>query len=314
MSNLGWTEFDILNANQLYVNGQPFTAYISNLIAEDNLEQVEIDEIKAFLARLDLQITAPNTLTITNDNRNSVLKTALDLLNTRLQYFDGSALTQSWILNDLNRNATLKTAIDLINSRLLYIDTTGLTEISNLNNDNRNSLLKTSIDNLTSSVGTNNGKLRYVSSTQGTNNPDTFSEFGVNVSDRNLTKIILQTANGSNLFGMLNNASTIQNDDFPNNRILLNSTGRIELDCKNLQLQSQTIEIGADFAIGGESEIRLGTKKANIKIGSHQSPDLNEPTIITIGKRTATQNTHTYMSILYQPLVYQATCIRICGV
>ena len=112
MSNLGWTEFDILNANQLYVNGQPFTTYISNLIAEDNLEQAEIDEIKAFLSRLDLQITAPNTLTITNDNRNSVLKTAIDLINTRLQYYDGTALTESWVVNNDNRNAILKTRLD----------------------------------------------------------------------------------------------------------------------------------------------------------------------------------------------------------
>ena len=57
MSNLGWTEFDILNANALYVNGQPFANYISNLIAEDNLEQGEIDETKAFLARLDLSVS-----------------------------------------------------------------------------------------------------------------------------------------------------------------------------------------------------------------------------------------------------------------
>ena len=93
MSNLGWTEFDILNANQLYVNGQPFTTYISNLTDEDNFEQAEIDEIKAFLARLDLQITAPNILTITNDNRNSVLKTRLDGVDTELDTNDQNIST-----------------------------------------------------------------------------------------------------------------------------------------------------------------------------------------------------------------------------
>jgi hypothetical protein len=119
MSNLGWTEFDILNANQLYVNGQPFTTYISNLVAEDNLEQVEIDEIKAFLARLDLQITAPNTLTITNDNRNSVLKTRLD---------------------------TAASDIDNLETKLANINTSGLSESSVLTNDNRNSVLKGRLD------------------------------------------------------------------------------------------------------------------------------------------------------------------------
>jgi hypothetical protein len=296
MSNLGWTQFDILNANQLYVNGQPFTAYISNLVAEDNLEQAEIDEIKAFLARLDLQITAPNTLTITNDNRNAVLLSAINLINTRLLHIDTTALSQTLILNNDNRNAVLKTATDQINARLLNIDTTALSQNSILTNENRNSVLLSEINSLTSSVGTNNGKLRYVSSNQGTNgNPNIFSDFTVDVGDRILNKVLLQTANGANMIAMLTNTSTLQGqNDFANNRILLNAPiGRIQMDSKNLQLQSPLIEIGADFAIGGECEIRLGTKKANIKIGSHQSPDLNEPTIITIGKRSVTQNTHT---------------------
>ena len=106
MSNLGWTEFDILNANQLYVNGQPFTAYISNLIAEDNLEQVEIDEIKSFLARLDLQITAPNTLTITNENRNSVLKSRLDTAATDITTLTTRVTTAETDIDNLETRAT----------------------------------------------------------------------------------------------------------------------------------------------------------------------------------------------------------------
>jgi hypothetical protein len=151
------------------------------------------------------------------------------------------------------------------------------------------------VDGNDSSIATLNGKTRYVSSTQGTNNPNTFSSFSVDVGDRVLNKVLLQTANGANLIAMLTDTNTLQGqNDYPNNRILLNAPlGRIQMDCKNLQLQSPLIEIGSDFAIGGECEIRLGTKRANIKIGSHQTPDLNEPTIITIGKRSVTQNTHT---------------------
>ena len=271
-----------LNASsQLYIRGKKFEDYINELVFEDQLEQGEIDEIKLLL-----------------------------------QYLNTSGLSSEWIVDNNNKNQDLKTAITALQTKLANITTTSLTQNSNLTDDNRNSVLKTRIDGHDASfnvvdasmnaifgrvdandgsIATLNGKTRYVSSTQGTNNPNTFSEFSVNVSDRILNKIVLATANSSNLIAMLTNTSTLQGqNDYPNNRILLNAPlGRIQMDCKNLQLQSPLIEIGSDFAIGGESEIRLGTKKANIKIGSHQTPDLNEPTIITIGKRSATQNTHT---------------------
>ena len=135
MSNLGWTEFDILNANVLYVNGQPFTNYISNLIAEDSLEQGEIDEIKAFLQRLDLQITAPNTLTITNENRNSVLLTRLDgndtsigALNTKTQYQSSVQGNDGTLTNStfqVNINDRIKRQLSL---------STGANSISSINN------------------------------------------------------------------------------------------------------------------------------------------------------------------------------------
>jgi hypothetical protein len=272
----------------LFIKGKKFEDYINELVFEDQLEQGEIDEIKLLL-----------------------------------QYLNTSGLSSEWIVDNNNKNQDLKTLITALETKLAKITTTSLTQNSNLTDDNRNSVLKTRIDThdasfnavnasitildasmnaLTgrvdgndSSIATLNGKTRYVSSTQGTNNPNTFSTFSVDVSDRILNKVFLQTANGSNLIAMLTDTSTLQGqNDYPNNRILLNAPlGRIQMDCKNLQLQSPFIEIGSDFAIGGECEIRLGTKRANIKIGSHQSPDLNEPTIITIGKRSVTQNTHT---------------------
>ena len=280
-NNAGIYNFDNLNAQNLFIKGKRFEQYISELVFEDQLEQGEIDEIKLLL-----------------------------------QYLNTSGLSSEWIVDNNNKNQDLKTAITALQTKLANITTTSLTQNSNLTDDNRNSVLKTRIDGHDASfnvvdasmnaifgrvdandgsIATLSGKTRYVSSTQGTNNPNTFSDFSVNVSDRILNKIVLATANSSNLIAMLTNTSTLQGqNDYPNNRILLNAPlGRIQMDCKNLQLQSPLIEIGSDFAIGGECEIRLGTKKANIKIGSHQTPDLNEPTIITIGKRSVTQNTHT---------------------
>ena len=293
-TNTGITRFNIIDCDGIFIAGQRLKDIVQALALEDQFEQNEIIALQNILNYLNTTGLNQSWI-VNNDNRNAVLKTAIDLINTRLLYFNGTALTENWILNNDNRNAVLKTAIDLINTRLTYIDTSTLSETSILDNNNRNSVLKTAIDNLSTNVGTNNGKLRYVSSTQGTNSPDTFSDFIVDVNDRTLNKVLLQTTNGANMIAMVTNTSTLQGqNDYPNNRILLNAPiGRIQMDCKNLQLQSPLIEIGSDFAIGGECEIRLGTKRANIKIGSHQTSDLNQPTIITIGNRSITQNTHT---------------------
>jgi hypothetical protein len=171
MSNLGWTEFDILNANQLYVSGQPFTTYIANLIANDNLEQAEIDEIKAFLARLNLQVTAPNTLTITNENRNAVLKTAIDLINSRLQYYNGTALSEEWIVNNGNKNAVLLAAIQALQSKTNLLDSSSLSQSWVINDSNKNATLLnlinqqvTDIGLINSNLSTLNSKTQYISS------------------------------------------------------------------------------------------------------------------------------------------------------
>lgn len=293
-NNAGIYNFDNLNAQSLFIKGKRFEQYINELTGVDVFEQQEVDELKLLVQYLNTSGLSSEWI-VDNNNKNQDLKTALTALQTKLANITTTSLTQNSNLTDDNRNSVLKTALDLINTRLTYIDTTALTQSSVLNNDNRNSVLKTAVDSLASSVGTNIGKLRYVSSTQGTNSPDTFSDFIVDVGDRTLNKVLLQTTNGANMIAMVTNTSTLQGEnDYPNNRILLNAPiGRIQADCKNLQLQSPLIEIGSDFAIGGACEIRLGTKRANIKIGSHQTSDLNEPTIITIGNRSVTQNTHT---------------------
>jgi hypothetical protein len=87
-NNGGITNIDVLSVGALYVGGKRFRDIIRSLISEDVLEQQEI-----------------------NDLRNILL------------YLNTTALNQPWIINNDNRNAVLKTAIDLINTRLLYIDT-----------------------------------------------------------------------------------------------------------------------------------------------------------------------------------------------
>jgi hypothetical protein len=110
-NNSGITNVDVLSVGALYVGGKRFRDIIRSLIAEDTLEQAEIDQLRTLLFHL---------------------KT------------DG--LTSEWIVNNDNRNAVLKTAITAIETKLAKIDTTALTETSVLNNDNRNSVLKTRLD------------------------------------------------------------------------------------------------------------------------------------------------------------------------
>jgi hypothetical protein len=271
MSNLGWTEFDILNANQLYIKGQPFTSYISNLIAEDNLEQAEIDEIKAFLSRLDLQITVPNTLTITDDNRNSVLKTAIDLINTRLQYYDGTALSESWVVNNDNRNSVLKSRIDGHD-----------TDISTINGN----------------TTTLQGKTRYLTSAQGSNNsPNTPSTFNVSIGDRILRELYLST--GANFISSVNNSNNqSQVGNYTDNNITFASQAGIIYSVSHLnRIQAiDTIEITGFGGMNIQSSPRivLGNKGAQILIGSEDTPEIGSTnTVIKIGKRTLSKNTET---------------------
>jgi hypothetical protein len=110
-NNSGITNVDVLSVGALYIGGKRFRDIIRSLIAEDALEQLEIDTLRTLLTHL---------------------KT------------DG--LSSEWIVNNDNRNAVLKTAITAIETKLAKIDTTALTEPSVLNNDNRNSVLKTRLD------------------------------------------------------------------------------------------------------------------------------------------------------------------------
>jgi|LauGreDrversion4_2_1035121.scaffolds.fasta_scaffold198660_1 hypothetical protein len=264
MSNLGWTEFDILNANQLYVNGQPFSSYISNLIAEDNLEQAEIDEIKSFLARLDLQMTAPNVLTITNENRNSVLLSAINLLN----------------------------------SRLANIDTTSLSQTSILNNENRNGVLLSALNSLTASF---DSKTRYVTSVQGNNTaPKVASDFQVAINDRDKRSIYLTT--GANFISSINDSTNQATPgNYADNNIYLSSANGMITSTANLnRLQGTTVEITGPLAMGVQSDttIKIGQGGSLIEIGSIDTPQLfpESNTRIKIGKRSVTRNTETTLA------------------
>jgi len=269
-NNGGVTNVDVLSVGALYINGQRLKDIVLGLQSSISLNQDQITAINAFLARLDLQITDPNILTLTNDNRNQVLKTLIDALNTKTNYLDTTALTQSWAITDTNRNAILKTRID--------------------GND--------------TSLGLLNTKTQYITSVQGNNSttPKTKSTCLIEVYDRDENRILLNT-------GALNYLSINSfSDSSQNTAILCNAGGVAQVVGKNVKItpfnSSDNIDIGL-FGSSNTGQVNIGGSLSKINIGSYEDPifattigalGYNDNTIITIGKRTTLKNTLTYLN------------------
>lgn len=262
-NNGGITNIDVLSVGALYVGGKRFRDIIKSLLAEDALEQQEIDDIR-------------NLLT----------------------YLNTTALNQPWIINNDNRNAILKTAIDLINTKLQYLDTTALSESWVINNDNRNAILKTRIDGHDGDLSTLNQKTQYQSSVVGNNTePRTASTFNVSIGDRQKRQLYLTT--GTNFISSTNdstNQATAGN--YADNQInIVAQNGMISSIAHLNRIEAiDKIELTGFGGMGIQSSpnIIIGNKGAQIKIGSEDTPELNSTnTIISIGKRSITRNTET---------------------
>lgn len=254
-------------SNTLYIKGQNINDFITAAQIEHNLTDSELAELKAFVSRIDLQVTDPNVLTLTNENRNQVLKSLIDNLNTKTNYLDTTALSQSWIINSDNRNATLKTRID--------------------GND--------------TSLGLLNTKTQYITSVQGNNstNPKTKSTCLIEVQDRDENRILLNTG-GLNFLAINSFLDPTQNTS-----VLSNIAGKVELTGQNIKLtpfsSSHNIDIGL-FGSSNTGQVNIGGSLAKINIGSLEAPiysatagtlGFNDNTIINIGKRTTLKNTTT---------------------
>ena len=259
-SNAGVYNINALNVNSLFINGVPFQTFINELVAGDQLEQGEIDEIKQVLL-----------------------------------YLNTSGLTTEWIVGNNNINATLKTAIDTLTTKLTYLDTTALTDSWVVNNDNRNATLKTRIDGNDTSIGLVNTKTQYVTSVQGNDGASTNSTFQVSISDRIKRHMSLST--GPNSISSINNSGTMgSTGNYNQNRIILQSpNGQVWSYAHLNTIEAiDKIEIGSAFGIGAETAVNIGARNNRINIGSIDSPEVGATTtVITIGKRTISKNTDT---------------------
>ena len=302
----GLTYIPAISTGALYVNNKRLRDIILELQSSISLNQDQITGINSFLARLDLQITDPNILTLTNDNRNqvlkqlidalntktnyldttaitsswvlteanknSVLKSSVDALNTKTNYLDTTAITSSWVLTEANKNSVLKSSVDALNTKTNYLDTTSITSSWTVNETNKNSVLKSSVDSLNSTVGTLNTKTNYITSQTGNNstNPKTKSIFGVNVEDKDETNLYLQSS-------ALNYVSVNSNLSNPssNNVTIASAAGKVELTANNIKINpfngGDTIDIGK-FGISNTGQINIGGSLSKINIGSYEDP------------------------------------------
>jgi hypothetical protein len=300
-SNAGVYQINALNVDTLWVKGVPFEQYITELVAGDQFEQGEIDELKLLVQYLNTSGLSSEWI-IDNNNKNQDLKTAITALQTKLANIDTTALTQSSVLTDANRNSVLKTAVDGLVTKLTNIDTTALTQSSVLTDDNRNSVLKTRIDGNDGSLSTLTDKTRYILiSSVGNNsaNPKTANTFllSTNNNPSGIHKGDIELLAGLGQIRIKNDTTTIGANNYTDNQINLQFPGgMISSDARlNRMMGSDKIEIGQ---LGAQSSaaINVGGKGAQINIGSSDTPEIGQTnTIITIGKRTLTRNTETYL-------------------
>ena len=142
----GITQINALNTNQLFIRGieadfQGSTAYLQGEIDAIELQLVGINNV---VSRIDFNQPTPlvGNLVITEENKNSVLLTAIQNINTqiaKLNQFDltGLPVPQTCIITTATTNQALKTLIDTNASNITTIQgqiTTINGQITTINN------------------------------------------------------------------------------------------------------------------------------------------------------------------------------------
>jgi len=294
----GVYDIPALNASsQLYIRGKPFEQYINELVIEDQLEQGEIDEIKLLLQYLNTTGLSSEWI-VDNQNKNQDLKTAITALQTKLANITTTSLTQNSNLTDDNRNSILKTRIDGHDASLntIYSRVDG--------NDSSIVALNGKTRYITSTIGDNNANPKTLSEHQVliANNahkkrillstyPSLPGAFNVSLVGEDGLGNPQQA--GEDLWAE-NNRIDITNT-YGNIEMTCRKAhiqGKVEIgDFGDNTTDRRPINIGGSMArinIGSEKTPKTGTGPGD--------PDTNDSTIITIGKLSALKNTWTYLN------------------
>jgi hypothetical protein len=315
-NNGGITNIDVLSVGALYINGQRFRDIVSSLIAEDTLEQAELDLLRTLLANLKTDGLTSEWI-VNNENKNAVLKTLITALETKLAKIDTTALTETSVLNNDNRNSVLKTRLDTAAT-----DITGLTtRVTTAEND---------IDSLETRATTDETNIAAIkkitnhfsysaanpNATEPNNrhllilsmkNINPVNRAGDDVTDPK--KLLVITAGGT-LSGGLYMGYDPESDGGGDDMRLYTYTGSLLLQAKtNVRLTAtDDINIGLvkDPLNGYQPHhINIGGAMSRINIGSVETPkvgltpfdsDTGETTEIRIGKNTTFKNTKTWLA------------------
>ena len=133
MNNSGITNFNVLNTNFLYIQGLPVDFQGSNAYLQAQIDAInqELVGIEAITDRIDFN-TAPaliGDLVITEDNKNSVLLTAIQNINTQIAALDKLNLTAlpasppgACVITPTTTNQALNDLITTINGQITTIN------------------------------------------------------------------------------------------------------------------------------------------------------------------------------------------------
>jgi hypothetical protein len=285
-----------LNASsQLYIRGKKFEDYINELVFEDQLEQGEIDEIKLLLQYLNTSGLSSEWI-VDNNNKNQDLKTAITALQTKLANITTTSLTQNSNLTDDNRNSVLKTRTDTLDASMNAL--TGRVD----GNDSSIGTLNGKTQYITSSVGDNNANPKtYSQHAVVVSNaaqrkrillspyPSLQGAFNINLTNDESQGLSV----GTDAWAAINRIDiTNQNGNIEIEARKTHILGKIELgEFSDTLVNRQPINIGGSMArinIGSEKTPKTGTGPGD--------PDTNDSTIITVGKLGTLKNTWTYLN------------------
>jgi hypothetical protein len=178
MNNSGITNFNVLNTNFLYIQGIAVDFGATNAYLQGEIDAIEqqLVGITAITNRIDFN-TAPaliGNLVITEDNKNSVLLTAIQNINTQigsLNKLDLTALPSvpagACVITPTTTNQALKVLIDNIDvSGLDKFDLTAIPAVPAgaiiITPTTTNQALKALIDTNTGAISTINGQISTI--------------------------------------------------------------------------------------------------------------------------------------------------------
>lgn len=296
-NNAGIYNFDNLNAQNLFIRGRPFEQYINELVFEDQLEQGEIDEIKLLLQYLNTSGLSSEWI-VDNNNKNQDLKTAITALQTKLANITTTSLTQNSNLTDENRNSVLKTRIDVLDVSMNTL--TGRVD----GNDSSIGTLNGKTRYITSTIGDNNANPKTLSEHQiiianaAQKKRILLSTYSSLVGAFNINLTGDDSLGNPEQAGedtwAANNRIDITNT-YGNIEMTCRKAhiqGKVEIgDFGENTTDRRPINIGGSMArinIGSELTPKTGTGPGD--------PDTNDSTIIKIGKLGNLKNTWTYLN------------------